>query len=217
MSTPESSSSSKIVIVVALIGLIGVLGGALIANWGNIFGRDGATPPSTATSMPTSTATANVTPTPTATPTPCVIAGTVYNFDDRSTLHDVEISYYPAKRPDNNSKPTYLAATAPDGAFYRTCPDIPVASFPLTLVLTRQDWRGVEVTAKDPIPAGGLTGVPLYASLKAIQDQGNVNVNARTRLYAVRAINPAFVQGIQKVPSKGATSVHAITQIPPKP
>jgi hypothetical protein len=50
MATSEGTrdSSARIQIIVALIGLLGVIAAAVIANWNNIFQRPASTPPTTA-------------------------------------------------------------------------------------------------------------------------------------------------------------------------
>ena len=59
MGAPEGGrdSSTRIQIVVALIGLLGVIAAALISNWSSIFPKPAAVPPANSTSSSTSSTT----------------------------------------------------------------------------------------------------------------------------------------------------------------
>ena len=77
------TQTAKVQIAVALIGLLGVLGGAIIANWDRIFAGQSDARPAAATLVPT----AKPAPTPTDPPTTDRVAvQNVYNIPEERGL-----------------------------------------------------------------------------------------------------------------------------------
>jgi hypothetical protein len=181
--SPQDSSGWKVTIAVAVIGLIGTLGVALIYNIDKFRAHDSNDKVSNdkLTPTPSNRPTEEAKVTPTA--TPCLITGTVYNDDDQKPVQNVRVRYYPVAQVGNSAAIVYLTTTKPNGTFSHRCNDIPPASFPLKLELTSPDWPGVTADTEDKIPPGGTTDLTFYVSLNQIHTSANANTNAGPRIH----------------------------------
>lgn len=126
-------------IVIAIVGLVGVLGAAVIANWDKIHGPPAA--PALSTVQPPG-APVNKTPSNTAA---CTISGLVFDSDSNKPLSSVVVDVrHDAPRPPQLR--ANLATTGPDGKFTFDCGWLDSSQYPIVMAFRHVDWVTTMIT-----------------------------------------------------------------------
>jgi hypothetical protein len=124
-------------IMIALVGLAGVLGAAVIANWDKIHGTS-KVQDATSTVLRQSAASENK-------PVACTISGVVFDSDSNKPLSAVAVDvHHDASRPPQLR--ANLATTGPDGKFTFDCGWIDASQYPIVMAFRHSDWLTTMIT-----------------------------------------------------------------------
>ena len=147
----EKQHAYKAQITVAIIGLVGVLGTALFANWDKIFPDDTdklAVQKPKEAEDPKELQKTQITEKPES--NMCSVSGLVFDSDSNKTLSNIQVDLYQDLR-GVRQRPKKLkagvATTGPNGKFTINCNWVEESQFPLLIALRHRDWVGTRITS----------------------------------------------------------------------
>ena len=146
----RSQSGNTVQVVVAIIGVVGALGAAVIANWDKIFPKPPSIEPPAGVGAKPEVKTPIVPKTEA-----CSIAGRVFDRDTHAPLAGVFIDFYTYRDASRIKESRLLQAaaaiTGPDGTFKAVCRSIPESEFPLRVAVGRRGGSQQPITIYMPL------------------------------------------------------------------
>lgn len=192
MSTEQHSY--KVQIVVAVIGLVGVLGTALFANWDRIFsgGSDTLIAQSpTLTNGQSETLVAEKLESIT-----CSLSGLVFDSDSNKALPSIKIDIY-RDLSDIQQRPKKLragvATTGPNGKFTINCSWVKKSQFPLLLALRHQDWVATRITGPKIERSNAWDGINIPISMSGVELKPKKNLEEISVSFSSKKIGSDWI------------------------